>query len=173
MAITIIGLYMLMENLLWSKEYGVLIESGVPGMSAMPTPEQKKNVEESRLKDLKAKNYILQSIGRSIIETKDDKDSTIAIWESMKRKIQRKGFVNRWNESSKGKGRAGRGGRGRGRQLFNKDTIECYKCRNLGHYQYDCPRLEENANYAEFNEDEEVLLMAYSADVQTNSKDKV
>lgn len=28
-------------------------------------------------------------------------------------------------------------GRGRGRTTFNKATVECYKCYNLGHFQYD------------------------------------
>lgn len=38
-----------------------------------------------------------------------------------------------------GRGRGLRGGRGRGRQQINKETIECYHCRKLGYYQYECP----------------------------------
>ena len=52
----------------------------------------------------------------------------------------------------RGRGRGNgsfRGGRGRGRQLFNKAVIECFKCHKLGHYQYECPDWEKNANYVE------------------------
>nr|GFC36691.1 retrovirus-related Pol polyprotein from transposon TNT 1-94 [Tanacetum cinerariifolium] len=50
-------------------------------------------------------------------------------------------------------------GRGRGRQSFNKETIECYNCHKLGHYSYECPIAKE-ANYAGFDEHEEIMLMA-------------
>jgi len=61
----------------------------------------------------------------------------------------------------RGRGRfAFRGGRGQGRgrssQPRNKETVECYKCRKLGHYQYEC-----QANYADLEEFEEMVLMAY------------
>lgn len=36
--------------------------------------------------------------------------------------------------------------------------VECYKCHKKGHYKYECPDWEKNANYAELEED--VLLMA-------------
>lgn len=64
---------------------------------------------------------------------------------------------------TRGRGRSSRGkGRGRGRIAFNKATVECYKCHNLGHFQYECPRWNKEANYAEVEEDEdELLLMAY------------
>ncbi|XP_024200681.1 uncharacterized protein LOC112204028 [Rosa chinensis] len=52
-------------------------------------------------------------------------------------------------------------GRGRGRIPFNKATIECYKCHKLGHLQYECLDWEKGANYAEFDEEEEMLLMSY------------
>jgi hypothetical protein len=74
---------MLMENLLRSKEYWVIVEQGVPVQPATPTAEQRKLVEEGKLKDLKAKNYLFQSIDRSIIETIFDKSLSRAIWESM------------------------------------------------------------------------------------------
>jgi hypothetical protein len=48
---------------------------------------------------------------------------------------------------------------GRGRQT--REFVECYKCHKLGHYQHECPSWEsENANYAEFDDSEELLLMA-------------
>ncbi|XP_076935222.1 uncharacterized protein LOC143601799 [Bidens hawaiensis] len=49
-------------------------------------------------------------------------------------------------EASGGRGRGrgrssfGRGrGRGRGRGSFDKSGVECYKCHNLGYFQYECP----------------------------------
>ncbi|GJV64547.1 putative RNA-directed DNA polymerase [Tanacetum coccineum] len=65
------------------------------------------------------------------------------------------------NTRGRGRGRysyRGRG-RGRGRQSFNKETIECYNCHKLGHYSYECPNAKE-ANYAGFDENEEIMLMA-------------
>lgn len=67
---------------------------------------------------------------------------------------------------SRGRGAAIRGrGRGRGRQI-NKDTVECYKCHQLGHFQYKCSSRDKKANYVEVDEDEEMLLMAF---VETNN----
>nr|DAD41107.1 TPA_asm: hypothetical protein HUJ06_015430 [Nelumbo nucifera] len=76
-------------------------------------------------------------------------------------------------ESTWGRGR-GRGffrgrGRGRGRQSFNKATVECYKCHKLGHFQYECPSWDKEANYAEVGEEEAMLLMSY---VETNEAKK-
>lgn len=64
---------------------------------------------------------------------------------------------------NRGRGRGGNMGRGRGRGIFNKAMVECYKCHKLGHFQYECPTWNKEINYAEaeFNEHEEILLMAY------------
>jgi len=51
--------------------------------------------------------------------------------------------------------------RGRGRQPFNKSTIECFKCHKLKHFQYECPDWKKKANYDEIDEEEEILLMAH------------
>ena len=48
---------------------------------------------------------------------------------------------------------------GRGRQTFNKATVECWRCHQLGHFQYECPKLEKGANYAKLEEEEEMLSM--------------
>lgn len=61
----------------------------------------------------------------------------------------------------RGRGRAALRSRGRGRQQFNKATVECFRCHKLGHFQYECPTWGKEANYAEMDEQEEMLLMAY------------
>ena len=66
--------------------------------------------------------------------------------------------------------RGGRG-RGRGRQSLNKVIIECFKCHKLGHFQYECPDWEKKANYAELEEEEELLLMSYEELHQTKRKE--
>ncbi|KAI5385054.1 hypothetical protein KIW84_071886 [Lathyrus oleraceus] len=54
--------------------------------------------------------------------------------------------------------RGGRGqGRGRGRLNWSKETVQCYKCQMLRHFQYEC-----QANYANLDELEEIVLMAYT-----------
>lgn len=63
---------------------------------------------------------------------------------------------------SRGRGRSSfRGrGRGRGRQTFTKVTVECFNCHQLGHFQYECPSWNKEANYAELKEEDEMLLMS-------------
>lgn len=67
---------------------------------------------------------------------------------------------------TRGRGHFGRG-RGRGRGRFNKSTVECFKCHKLGHFQSECPQWDEEANYADPEENEEMLLMAY---IDTNNE---
>jgi len=77
-----------MENLLCSKEFWNLIETGVVNALKNPTPKQKKVVKDSKLCDLKVKNYLFQSIDRTIMETILVKDSAKDIWDAMRRKYQ-------------------------------------------------------------------------------------
>ncbi|MCH93882.1 retrovirus-related Pol polyprotein from transposon TNT 1-94, partial [Trifolium medium] len=79
---------MLMENLLRSKEYWSLIETGVVAMPANATEEQRKAANDSKLLDLKVKNYLFQSIDRSILETILVRDTAKDIWDAMRRKYQ-------------------------------------------------------------------------------------
>jgi hypothetical protein len=269
---------MLMENLLRSKDYWSLIENGVTTAPANATAEQRKLAEESKIRDLKVKNYLFQSIDRTILETILVRDTARDIWESMRRKYQGSNKVKRaqlqalrrdfevlsmkenetvdeyfsrtlaiankmtahgerleqvnivekvlrsmtskfnyvvcsieesndvttltidelqssllvheqrmkgtqekddeqalkMTNGGRGYGRGrGRGtsarGRGRGRQ--SKEHVECFKCHKLGHYQNECPSWEENANYAEFDDQEEVLLMAQGSNGTTEKKE--
>lgn len=81
---------MLMENFLRSKEYWSLVENGVPAAAegVELTDAQKKVIDDQKLKDLKAKNYLFQAIDRSILETILNKDTAKSIWDSMKKKYQ-------------------------------------------------------------------------------------
>jgi hypothetical protein len=262
---------MLMENLLRSKGYWSLIETGYPEPVAnvVLSEEQHKQLDDLMVKDLKVKNYLFQSIDRTILEQILEKRTSKQIWDSMKKKFEgsarvkrstlqalRRDFevlemkvsetiteyfarvlsitnkmrsngeqmkdtiivekilrtlIEKFNyvvvsieESkdidtltidelqssltvheqkfsrshgeeqafkvtvgdrygSRGRGRGDyRGkGRGRGRQALNKATVECYKCHQLGHFQYECPAWEKEANYAQLNEHEEMLLMSF------------
>jgi hypothetical protein len=72
--------------------------------------------------------------------------------------------------AGRGRGRGGKMNQGRGKRI-NKENIECFKCHKLGHFQNECPNLEDYANYADYDNSEEVLLMAYKE--QSQSKDMV
>lgn len=62
---------MLMGNLLRSKEYKSLIETGYtePDLEKTVTATKKKAVEKRKLKDLKVKNYLFQAIDKLILKT--------------------------------------------------------------------------------------------------------
>lgn len=273
---------MTMENFLRSRELWSLVEDGIPAMSIETTQASEvhnKSVEEAKLKDLKAKNFLFQSIDREILETILDKGTSKAIWESMKQKYQgstkvkraqlqalRREFelltmkegekidiflgrtltvvnkmkvngesmeqstivskilrslTSRFNyvvcsieesndlstmsidelhgsllvheqrlngyvqeelalkvyqdeRPSRGRGRGmfrGGRGRGRGRNTVDRAIIECYKCHRLGHYQNECPEWEKKANYAELEDEEELLLMSCLEKHQANREE--
>lgn len=81
---------MLKENFLRSKEYWQIIEGGVaePAGEVAMTDAQKRTLEELKLKDLKAKNYLFQAIDSSSLEIILRKDTSKQIWDSMKKKFQ-------------------------------------------------------------------------------------
>ncbi|CAA7052587.1 unnamed protein product [Microthlaspi erraticum] len=81
---------LLMENLLRSKEYWCVIQPGYkePGANEELTGPQRKALDEARLKDLKAKNYLFQSIDKSILKTITQKETAKKLWDSMKIKYQ-------------------------------------------------------------------------------------
>jgi len=76
------------------------------------------------------------------------------------------------SETGRGHSRGDRGcGRGRERQSLNKALVECFRCHKLGHFQYECPRVEKQTHYATYEEssgvEDEVLLVAYEATNQS------
>ncbi|GAA0187367.1 hypothetical protein LIER_34655 [Lithospermum erythrorhizon] len=108
--------------------------------------------------------YVVISIEESNdIETMtvDELQSTLFTHEQ---KLKKNGKIEedqvlKVEQSAYGRGRGkhlprGRG-RGRGKQAYNKATVECYKCHSLGHFQYECPKWNKEANYAEVDEDYE------------------
>lgn len=127
-------------------------------------------------------NYVVCSIEESSNTdtlTVDELQSSLLIHEQRMKglgqvdeeQVLKVSAEERWE---RGRGRAmlrGRG-RGRGRQQFNKALVECYRCHNLGHFQYECPKGEKQAHYAEFNDPEEMLLMAHT-DLSQRKKEGV
>ena len=62
------------------------MEKGIPAIAkgADITEAEGKVIEDLKLKDLKAKNYLFQAIDCSIMETILNKDTTKDIWDSLK-----------------------------------------------------------------------------------------
>lgn len=81
---------LLMENFMRSKEYWCAIENGInePEAGVAQTEAQQKRLEELKLKDLKAKNYLFQAIDRDLLETILEKNTSKQIWDAMKQKFK-------------------------------------------------------------------------------------
>lgn len=81
---------MLMKTLLKSKEYWVVIEPGYtePREGTVLTVAQQTDLDALRLKDLKAQNYLFQSIDKQILKTMTHKETAKQIWDAMKSKYQ-------------------------------------------------------------------------------------
>ena len=79
-----------MENFLRSKEYWPIVGDGIvaPAEGKALMNAQKAEFEARKLKDLKAKNYLLQAIDRPILESILFKETSKDIWDSMKKKYQ-------------------------------------------------------------------------------------
>ena len=124
-------------------------------------------VVEKILRSLTKKfNYVVCSIEKSKdidAFTIDELQSSLIVHEQ---KFQRcKGEVQALKETyerGRGRGRVSYRGRrrGRGRTDFNKATVECYQCHQLGHFLYKCPSGNKEAHYAEFDGEEEMRLMS-------------
>jgi len=124
-------------------------------------------------------NYVVCSIEEShdvSILTVDELQSSLLVHEQRmkgdKEEDQVLKVTNAGRIGNRGRGSGGyRDGRGRGRQYLSKNQIECYNCHKLGHFQYECPNWDnEKANYAEFGEDEEILLMALTDETNLYAK---
>jgi hypothetical protein len=127
-------------------------------------------IVEKILRSMAAKfDYVVCSIEESnnVAElTMDELQSSLLVHEQ-----RIKGHQNHHEEQALKATNGGRGGgrgyrgrnssRGRGRGRQNKEAVECYKCHKLGHYQSECG---ENANYAEVEDEEEMLLIAKTSE---------
>ena len=92
--------------------------------------------------------------------TIDELQSSLSVHEKKFKKSNHEEKAQALNVGGRGRGSYRGRGRGRGRS-FNKATIECYNCHKLGHFAYECPSGNNGAHFAEIDEKEEVLLMAY------------
>ncbi|KAA8539565.1 hypothetical protein F0562_026257 [Nyssa sinensis] len=146
--------------------------------SRVMTVANKMRIYGENMQDVKVVEKILRSLTEkfnyvvcSIEESKDIDALTIDELQSSlivhEQKFQRRNgeeqVLKVTFEGGRGRGRGtyrGRG-RGRGRADFNKATVECYRCHQLGHFRYECPSGNKEANYAELDEEEEMLLMSY------------
>lgn len=75
---------LLMENLLRSKEHWCVIEAEIPSDDESIN---KKELEELRLKDLKAKNYLFAAIDKSTLKTITKRDTAKQLWDAMQIKF--------------------------------------------------------------------------------------
>ena len=88
---------MLIENFMRLKEYWSILEDGIPAAAegVQLSEAQKKAIDDARLKDMKAKNYLFQTVDKSILETTLNKDIAKSIWDSLKQKYQGTARVQR------------------------------------------------------------------------------
>ncbi|GMY20386.1 ADP glucose pyrophosphorylase large subunit 1 [Fagus crenata] len=146
--------------------------------SRVMTVANKMRIYGEEMQDVKVVEKILRSLTEkfnyvvcSIEESKDIDALTVDELQSSlivhEQKFQKRNGEEQalkvTSEGGRGRGRGTYRGRrrGRGRADFNKATVECYRCHQLGHFRYECPSENKEANYAELDEEEEMLLMSY------------
>lgn len=44
---------------------------------------------------------------------------------------------------------------------MDKASVQCFHYHKLGHFWFECPSWDKEANYAKLEEEEEILLMAH------------
>ena len=88
---------MVMENLLRSKQFWSVIESGYakPREGTQLTDAQQKALDEKMLMDLKARNFLFYSIDKQILKTITQKEKAKQLWDAMKIKYQGNARVKR------------------------------------------------------------------------------
>ncbi|GAA0167070.1 hypothetical protein LIER_22083 [Lithospermum erythrorhizon] len=116
--------------------------------------EESSNIEEMTVDELQSTLYSHEQKFNKGIKAEEDQVL----------KVEDRPFM-------RGRGRGSVRGRGRGRPVFNKATIECFKCHNLGHFQYECPKWNKQANYVALEEDDELLLMAEVEEIKEKYED--
>jgi len=64
-------------------------------------------------------------------------------------------------------------GRGRGGRQVDKTTIQCYRCHDFGHFQYECPNKSQDnkANYVEGIEEAVLFMAQLSSEQKSNTQD--
>ncbi|CAL1413093.1 unnamed protein product [Linum trigynum] len=88
-----------MENLLRSKEYWVVVRDGLRVLKEGEelNDAETKAMKDLKLKDLKAKNYLFNSIDKTILKTIFNKGTAKDLWDSMKLKYQSNARVQKSN----------------------------------------------------------------------------
>ncbi|KAM0015322.1 hypothetical protein Hdeb2414_s0033g00724661 [Helianthus debilis subsp. tardiflorus] len=88
---------MVMENLLRSKEYWHVIATGYvePPAGDQVSDARRKELDEMKLIDLKARNYLFYSIDKNILKTITQKKTAKQLWDAMKVKYKGNARVKR------------------------------------------------------------------------------
>ncbi|XP_076900590.1 uncharacterized protein LOC143554788 [Bidens hawaiensis] len=113
-------------------------------------------IEESKDIDMMTVDELQSSL--LVHEPKLSRQTSASGDQVLKTKLESPG--GRGRGRGRGSSYRGRGrGRGRSRADFDKSGVECYRCHQMWHFTYECNRGEKQVNYAEFDEEEDILLM--------------